>query len=323
MWPFARATVRAVRPPLSGKARDMALPPPAQMIAGRRRKREAPPVDSPMEVGRGTKQRKAPGRNRSLMRPAAWVAERHPFGATLKEWEQGVPVHCGPDWAREAIEEAVLRGPHVSAMTPEARALVLEDVLYQVEAGFSEIVLWDDIKDDLPSQLKVSPLAVIPQKDRRGRLILDLSFGVRGSYGPKKGQVIQASVNDTTTRLSPLKPIQELGKVLPRLLDFMATTPDGETVQFSKIDLSDGFWRMIVNKKDCWNFAYVLPDAPGSPTRLVVPHALQMGWTESPGYFCAATETGRDLMQALIDSEVEMPAHPLEEYMLPTEHDPG
>lgn len=141
---------------------------------------------------------------------------------------------------------------------------MLEDVLYQVEAGFSEIVLWDDIKDDMPSQLKVSPLAVIPQKDRRGRLILDLSFGVRGSYGPTKGQVIQASVNDTTTRLSPLKPIQELGKVLPRLLDFMATTPDGETVQFSKIDLSeDGFWRMIVNKKDCWNFAYVLPDAPG------------------------------------------------------------
>ena len=49
---------------------------------------------------------------------------------------------------------------------------------------------------------------------------------------------MQASVNDTTTRLSPPEPIHELGKVLPRLLDFLATTPDGETVQFSKIDLT-------------------------------------------------------------------------------------
>jgi hypothetical protein len=113
------------------------------------------------------------------MRPTAWVAERHPFGATLKQWEKGVPVNCGPDWKREAIEEAVQRGPHVSAKTPEAMALVMEDVMYQVGAGFSEIVLWDDIKDDLPSNLKVSPLAVIPQTDRRGRLILGLSFGVR------------------------------------------------------------------------------------------------------------------------------------------------
>jgi hypothetical protein len=133
-----------------------------------------------MEVGRGKKkQRTGPTKNRSLMRPRAWVAEHHPFGATLKEWEGGVPVNCGPDWNREAILEAVQRGPHISATTPEARALVLEDVMYQVEAGFSEIVLWEDIKADLPSNLKVSPLAVIPQTDRRGRLILDLSFGVR------------------------------------------------------------------------------------------------------------------------------------------------
>jgi hypothetical protein len=88
-------------------------------------------------------------------------------------------VHCGPDWAREAIDEEVQRGPHISATTDEARALVLENMLYQVEAGFSEIVLWGSIKDNLPSNLKVSPLAVIPQKDWRGRLILDLSFGVR------------------------------------------------------------------------------------------------------------------------------------------------
>jgi hypothetical protein len=133
-----------------------------------------------MELGRGKKKRRTgPNKNRSLMRPRAWVAEHYPFGATLKEWESGVPVNCGLGWNWEAILEVVQRGPHVSATTSEARGLVLEDVMYQVAVGFSEIVRWDDIKADLPSNLKVSPLAVMPQTDRRGRLILDLSFGVR------------------------------------------------------------------------------------------------------------------------------------------------
>ena len=64
----------------------------------------------------------------------------------------------------------------------------------------------------------------------------------------------------------------------------------------AKIDLSDGFWRMLVRESDKWNFAYVIPGAADEPVRLVIPHALQMGWTESPGYFCAATKTGRDIM---------------------------
>jgi hypothetical protein len=34
---------------------------------------------------------------------------------------------------------------------------------------------------------------------------------------------------------------------------------------FAKIDLSDGFWRMLVRESDKWNFAYVLPGAAGDP----------------------------------------------------------
>ena len=66
---------------------------------------------------------------------------------------------------------------------------------------------------------------------------------------------------------------------------------------------------MLVAENDKWNFAYVLPAVAGEPTKLVIPHALQMGWTESPGYFCAATETGRDIMQALIDGGTILPPH--------------
>lgn len=81
---------------------------------------------------------------------------------------------------------------------------------------------------------------------------------------------------------------------------------------FAKIDLSDGFWRMsLVQESDKWNFAYALPSAPGKPFRLIIPYTLQMGWTGSPGYFFAATETGHDIMQALIDWGIRLPLNVL------------
>ena len=73
------------------------------------------------------------------------------------------------------IKEAVLWRPHQSAATKEAVELFNEDSAYQVKAGFSRIVNWDNIKHELPAQLKVSPAAVVPQTKRRDRIILDLS----------------------------------------------------------------------------------------------------------------------------------------------------
>jgi hypothetical protein len=106
-------------------------------------------------------------------------AAGHPFFKTLHEWgTNGVPVDCGPDWDWQVIEKAVARGPHISAMDADNIALVHEDIQYQVDAGFSKIMLWSDLKRLRPRKLKISPMAVVPQKDRRGRLILDLSFPV-------------------------------------------------------------------------------------------------------------------------------------------------
>eukprot|EP00978_Attheya_sp_CCMP212_P034231 scaffold142535_cov79-Attheya_sp.AAC.3 len=64
---------------------------------------------------------------------------------------------------------------------------------------------------------------------------------------------------------------------------------------------------MVVEAEDAWNFAYELPDPPGSPIRLVVPHALQMGWTQSPAFFCSATKTTRDVLQVLVDTKTDLP----------------
>ncbi len=72
----------------------------------------------------------------------------------------------------------------------------------------------------------------------------------------------------------------------------------------AKWDIKDGFWRMDCAKGKEWNFAYVLPQPEGEPIKLVVPTSLQMGWVESPPYFCAATETARDITTKFIEQPV-------------------
>ena len=159
-------------------------------------------------------------------------------------------------------------------------------------------MLWEDVKRLRPANLKISPVALIPQVGRRGRIILDLSFPV---YQDVDGviTVTQQSVNNTTVLTAPSVPVKEIGKVLPRLLQYMRDTPPGLHILFSKLDISDGFWRLVVKEEDCFNFAYVLPQAAGEPTRLVVPAAVQMGWVESPSLFCTVTESARCSTQSV------------------------
>ncbi len=126
---------------------------------------------------------------------------------------------------------------------------------------------------------------------------------------------VQASVNDTTGMTAPLFPVKEIGKVLPRLLTNMQDTTPGLHILFSKLNISDGFWRLIVREADSYNFAYVLPQEANEPCRVVVPAAVQMGWVESPSHFCVVTESARDLMQHFVDNDILLPPDPLENAM--------
>ncbi len=49
---------------------------------------------------------------------------------------------------------------------------------------------------------------------------------------------------------------------------------------------------------------YVLLQEEGKPVQIVVPTLLQMSWVESPPYFCAATETARDVATDYIETPV-------------------
>jgi hypothetical protein len=241
-------------------------------------------------------------------------ADVHPFAPTLEEWERGIQVDCGENWTWEVIEEAVLHGAHPSAQTPESIALFADDISYQQQAGFCQVFTWEELQRLCPANLKISPVAVVPQVGRWGRIILDLSFPV---YQMVDGvvTVVQESVNNTTARTAPTVPVKEIGKVLQRLLHYMRDTPAGLHILFSKLDISDGFWRLVVREEDSFNFAYVLPQRPGQQIRIVVPRAVQMGWAESPSLFCAVTETARDVTQHLVTNNVELPYHPIEESM--------
>lgn len=81
---------------------------------------------------------------------------------TLCKWEEGVSVDCGGNWTMEQIEAAIQQGPHKLALDLEAITLIEEDVAYQVQAGYAQVMEWETLQQQLPLQLKVSLLAVVP-----------------------------------------------------------------------------------------------------------------------------------------------------------------
>ena len=131
------------------------------------------------------------------------------------------------------IEAAIARGPHPTAATPDSIALFKDDIAYQVKAGFCKERL-------RPHNLKILPVAVVPQSGRHGRIILDLSFPVFQEVNGV-ATAVQSSVNDTTKLSAPDIPVKEIGKVLPRLLHYMQDTPAGLHILFSKLDIIGGF----------------------------------------------------------------------------------
>jgi len=112
------------------------------------------------------------------------------------------------------------------------------------------------------------------------------------------------SVNDSTVKTAPKGAIDQMGHTLARIIHAMAQADEDAKVFMAKWDIKDGFWRLQAEEGAEWNFCYVLPQKPGMPVKLVVPISLQMGWVESPPYFLAASETGRDVAQQYAEAPV-------------------
>ena len=259
------------------------------------------------------------GKKTSLMTPRHQALD-HPAGPMLNDWAtRGCPVDCGPDWPLEKLEAALDYGSHPSAKIPEARKCLLEETKDKVDKGFARVIQWKDLKADLPPNLKLSPVAMIPHKSRAFRCILDLSFNLKLTRKQHAD-----SVNETTVKLAPEAAMAQLGVALRRIITTMdLARQKGTSLLFAKLDIKDGFWRLMVSDKDAWNFCYIIPPSnsatPKDEIQIVVPNCLQMGWCESPPFFCAASETARDVIASLLGTD--LPPHPFEAHMLPSPAD--
>ena len=159
--------------------------------------------------------------------------------------------------------------------------------------------------------MKVSPIAAIPHKSKEFRSILDLSFRLQ----LKNGGFLE-SVNDTTVKSAPKGALDQLGHALSRIIHAFAEAKEDAKIFMAKWDIKDGFWRMACKAKEEWNFAYVLPQEQNEPTMLVIPTSLQMGWVESPPYFCTATETARDIASDYCDTPIgSLPPHKFDKHL--------
>jgi hypothetical protein len=126
-------------------------------------------------------------------------ALHHPAAVLLNQWATfGCPTNTGNPWSKEEMWAAVARGPHQSALASAALEHFAAEATKKVRTNQAQIVAWDDIKDDPPPQLKISPIAAIPHKSKAYQSILDLSFHLRLENGG-----VRAAVNETTTKTAP------------------------------------------------------------------------------------------------------------------------
>jgi hypothetical protein len=158
------------------------------------------------------------------------IATAHPAGALLAEWAtMGCPTRTGCPWTKEEIWEAVERGPHQSALSPNAIAHFAEESVAKIKAGQAKLVLWNNIKNDPPTQLKISPIVAIPHKSKAFWSILDLSFRLYLKYGG-----FLESVNGATVKLAPSAVLDQLGHALSCIICAFAEAGEDDKVFMAK-----------------------------------------------------------------------------------------
>jgi hypothetical protein len=206
----------------------------------------------------------------------------------------GTPVALNtPAWSLERLDFAHKRGSHQSSSAH--LEFLRGEMADMVEKGFWVVVPYKQVRH-LPN-LRLSPLGVVPQRDRRPRTIVDYTY---------------SDVNQETKSMSP-KEAMQFGKALPRLLQKIRfADPSFGPVYMLKVDIADGFYRVWVEAQGIPSLGVCFPNEPGEEALVAFPLALPMGWTESPPYFCAFTETITDIANAHITRQADPPPHRLE-----------
>jgi len=207
---------------------------------------------------------------------------------------RGFPVtlHTAP-WSTAQRDAAVARGPHQSSH--DFVAFLREELADMVERATWMVLPYHRLRE--LHDLRISPMGVVPQHERRPRPIVDYTF---------------SGVNRDTLPLSPREAMQ-FGRALERIISQVVhSNPLFGPVHFIKLDIADGFYRVWLRLEDIPKLAVSIPSLPGEPPLLALPLALPMGWTQSPPAFCAVTETIADVANHRLRRRYRTTAHRLD-----------
>jgi hypothetical protein len=207
----------------------------------------------------------------------------------------GAPVVLSSaPWSAEIKQERYERGPHKSAH--EYVEFLGTEFLDFLKKGYWMLLPYTEV--EFMIDVRYSPLGVVPQRERRPRVIVDYSF---------------YAVNADTVKFAPEEAMQ-FGKAIERLLQkaIQANPKFGPLVNY-KVDISDGFYRIPLTTSGLKKLGVLLPNFPGLPPLVAFPLVLPMGWTDSPPFFCAFTETICDLTNDELRQNLRYPKHKLED----------
>ena len=157
-----------------------------------------------------------------------------------------------------------------------------------LEQGFWMVLPYDVIQDH--NSLMLSPAAVKEERDRQPHLLADHSWPWDWT-----------SVNDTTLPHTPSKAMQFRPALAHTLYAVHHANPKYSPVRLAKHDVSDRYYCMFLNAKDCLALLLVLPKYNDKAQLLAVPMAMTMGWVQSPPTFCIMSETVCDRANAAFD----------------------
>lgn len=150
------------------------------------------------------------------------------------------------------------RGAHNSAAGE--REFVCGEILDFCQQGYW-VVLPYSVVQDWPN-LRISPLCVVPQRDRRPRSIVDYTFS--GVYAD-------------TLPLTPREAMQ-FGRALQRVCSTTVhADPRYGPVSMAKIDIADGFYRVWVKVDDGPKLGVAPLSTPSQLPLVAFPLALPMG----------------------------------------------
>ena len=138
----------------------------------------------------------------------------------------------GKPWTLSQIEEAIDRGLHVPVLQSVATKLLAEDFAAKDKKFQFKVVLWDNIKDNPPEELKVSPIAMIPHKS-------GLVFRAKA----KNGELLP-SVDDMSVKTAPQGATDQFGHSIMLMIHTFAQADEDMKICMEKWDIKDRFWRL-------------------------------------------------------------------------------